>query len=77
MRKCLLLGWVLTIVACGTPTNELIALTPQPDSVVVENDFAISDHDRFTITGRLSNDGGRTREPLSRWEYRRARCPKG
>ena len=48
-----------------------IALSPQPDSVVVENLVVIRDRDHFTITSRLSNDRGRTWQPLSRWEYRR------
>jgi hypothetical protein len=48
-----------------------IALSPQPDSVVVENLVVIRDRDHFTITSRLSNDRGRTWQALSRWEYRR------
>ena len=48
-----------------------IALSPQPDSVVVENLVVIRDRDHFTITSRLSNDRGRTWQALSRWEYQR------
>lgn len=48
-----------------------IALSPQADSVVVENFVVIRDRDHFTITSRLSNDRGRTWQALSRWEYRR------
>jgi hypothetical protein len=48
-----------------------IAMSPQPDSVVVENHVAIADRDHFTITSRLSSDGGRSWRVLSRWDYRR------
>ena len=48
-----------------------MSLSPQPDSVVVENLVVFRDRDHFTITSRLSNDRGRTWQALSRWEYRR------
>lgn len=47
-------------------------LSPQPDSVVVENNVTIRDRDHFSIASRLSNDRGHTWIGLSRWEYVRA-----
>ena len=43
----------------------------QPSKDVVENVVLIRDPDHFVLVSRLSSDGGRTWQELSRLEYHR------
>jgi hypothetical protein len=61
----------------GRRTGDTIALrqqlaASQPASLVVEHQVLIRDGDHFSIASRLSNDGGRSWQALSRLEYDRA-----
>lgn len=60
----------------GQRTGNSIALRQlqtagQPADQVVENQVLIADRDHFDLVSRLSSDGGRSWQLLSRWEYRR------